>query len=109
MPGADKAGYAGFSDQVNNRYGRIFGSAILMSLIGTGVHLAQPQDVDGKRKKVGDAISESLAQQLGQTGMQLTQKNLNIQPTIEIRPGYKFNIMVTADLILPPLGNEVQP
>jgi type IV secretion system protein VirB10 len=36
--------------------------------------------------------------------MALTQKNMNIQPTLEIRPGYKFNVMVTADLSLPPMG-----
>ncbi|WP_017170291.1 TrbI/VirB10 family protein, partial [Xanthomonas phaseoli] len=33
---------------------------------------------------------------------QITQKNLNIQPTLEIRPGYRFNVMVTKDLVLPP-------
>ncbi len=37
MPGADSAGYAGFNDQVNNHYVRLFGSAFLMS----GVRLAR--------------------------------------------------------------------
>jgi type IV secretory pathway VirB10-like protein len=104
MPGADKAGYAGFQDQVNNRYGRIFGSAVLMSLISAGGALAQSDVADAKKKRVGDAVSEALAQQMGQTSMQMIQKNLNIQPTLEVRPGYEFNVMVTADLILPPMA-----
>ena len=36
-----------------------------------------------------------------QIGMQMAQRNMNIQPTLEIRPGYEFNIMVTKDIILP--------
>ena len=32
-------------------------------------------------------MASALAAQLGQTTMQLLQKNLNIKPTLEIRPG----------------------
>ncbi len=97
----DLSGYTGFSGKVNNHYGKIFGSVILMSLIGTGVQLSQPETSD--KKSFSRALGESLAQQLGQTATQMTQKNLNIQPTIEIAPGYQFNVMVTADLVLPPM------
>jgi type IV secretion system protein VirB10 len=29
---------------------------------------------------------------------QMLMKNLNVAPTIEIRPGYRFNVMVSKDL-----------
>ena len=44
-------------------------------------------------------MAAALAAQLGQTTMQLLQKNLNIKPTLEIRPGYQFNVIVTKDLV----------
>jgi type IV secretion system protein VirB10 len=43
--------------------------------------------------------STALAAQLGQTTLQLLQKNLNIKPTLEIRPGYQFNVIVTKDVV----------
>ena len=38
----------------------------------------------------------------------IVDKNLNIAPTIIIRPGYKFNIIVDKDLILRPYEEEAQ-
>ena len=46
-----------------------------------------------------DEMGAALAAQRGQATMQLLQKNLNIKPTLEIRPGYQFNIIVTKDLV----------
>ena len=43
-----------------------------------------------------------LGLQIGQLGMQLAQRGLDIQPTLEIRPGYRFNIMVTKDVVIRP-------
>jgi type IV secretion system protein VirB10 len=44
-------------------------------------------------------MTAALAAQLGQTTLQLLQKDLNIKPTLEIRPGYQFNIIVTKDVV----------
>ena len=49
---------------------------------------------------VGQTMSGALGQQLGQTGLAITNKGLNVSPTIIIRQGYTFNILLTADLIL---------
>lgn len=99
MPGADSAGYAGFHDQVNNHYFRVFGSAVLMSLVTAGVTLSQDNDrTTGDTQRASDALSEALGQQLGQVTAQMIAKNLNIAPTLEIRPGYRFNVTVTKDM-----------
>ncbi|MDR3352245.1 MAG: hypothetical protein LBO00_04385 [Zoogloeaceae bacterium] len=45
-----------------------------------------------------DAMAESLAEQMGQVTAQMMSKNMNIAPTIEIRPGYRSNVMVTKDM-----------
>lgn len=103
MPGSDQGGYSGFHDKVNNHYVRVFGDALLMSLFSAGIQLSQP---DSNNLQGGyssqQIIAGSLGQQLGQAGMQLTQRNLNIQPTLKIRPGYRFNVMVTKDMVLSP-------
>ena len=98
MPGSDGAGYAGFKDRVNNHYFRLFASAFLMSGVTAGIALSQDNDSNGDRQRASDALSEALGQQLGQVTAQLIAKNMNIAPTIEIRPGYRFNVIVTKDM-----------
>jgi len=106
MPGADGAGYAGFTDQVNNHYLRIFGSALLMSAITAGASYSQQNQNTGINgggiyaPNAQSTLSSALGQQLGQATVQMITKNLNIAPTLEIRPGYRFNIIVTKDLTL---------
>lgn len=98
MPGADSAGYAGFNDKVNNHYWRTFSSAFLMSAVTAGIATSQPENSGYGRPSFGSAMSEAVGQQLGQVTAQLIAKNLNIAPTLEIRPGYRFNVIVTKDL-----------
>jgi len=99
MPGADGLGYAGFQDQVNNHYLRIFGSALIMSAIVAGSTYSQ-RDAGSTfgRQNAGSIMSQALGQQLGLVTANLIRKNLNISPTLEIRPGYRFNIIVTKDM-----------
>jgi len=100
MPGADGAGYSGFNDQVNNHYLRVFGSAFLMSGVVASVSLSQDKNSSstGNQQRASDALSEALGQVLGNTIAQIISKNLNIAPTLEIRPGYRFNVIVTKDM-----------
>jgi type IV secretion system protein VirB10 len=102
MPGADGAGYAGFNDKVNNHYMRIFGSALLMSAITAGATVSQNCAQNSSNASGGLStnceLSQALGQQLGTTTAQLIQKNLSIAPTLEIRPGYRFNVIVTKDM-----------
>ena len=100
MPGADATGYAGFNDQVDNHYLRVFGSAILMSGITAGVSIAQNNNSSiSAQPTVGSALSEALGQQLGNVTTQMISKNLNISPTIKIRAGFRFNVMCLKDLV----------
>lgn len=101
MPGATGAGYSGLKDQVNNHYFRLFGSAFLMSMISAGVVYSQDKysDDDSDDVTASSAMAQQLANQIGQTAAQLIQKNLNIAPTLEIRPGFRFNVVVTKDMV----------
>lgn len=103
MGGTDPAGYAGFTDKVNNHYWRIFGNATLLSIIGAGAQLSQPDSNNNSNSTdAREELAAELGRQWGQVGQEMTKRNMNIQPTLEIRPGYQFNVMVNKDLILEP-------
>ena len=109
MPGATGAGASGLTDLVNHHYVRLFGSALLMSAITAGVTFSQqqaqgagiPGQVGIPQYNAGTAMSQALGQQLGQVTAQLIAKNLSIAPELTIRPGYRFNVVVVKDLVLP--------
>ncbi len=102
MPGTDGMGQAGMNDQVDNHYMRIFGSAFLISMLGVGEQLSQPQNSSIlTAPSVGQQAAAASAMELNNVGTQVLQKNLNIQPTLVIRPGYLFNVLVTRTMILP--------
>ena len=99
MVGSDQAGFTGFSDMVNNHYKKKFGSATLLSIIsGLGSMFAS----DNEKQTSGESFTNQLAQQYGAVGSSMIEKNLDIPPTIIIRPGYRFNVIVTQDFALKP-------
>ncbi|HDX6311618.1 TPA: DUF5385 family protein [Campylobacter fetus subsp. venerealis] len=102
MQGTSTDGYSGFKDKVNNHYFRIFGSALLLSSITAGISLADKSD-EHETETAADKAMSAAINQIGQVATEMIKKNMNIAPTLEIRPGYKFNIFVTKDIILEPL------
>ncbi len=99
IPGADMAGNSGFNQKVDNHYFRIFGSSILMALITAGTAYAVDENSSDNENSLSSQLNSALAQQLGQASTSLLQKHLNIAPTLEIEPGYQFNIVLTKDLV----------
>lgn len=101
MGAVDLAGYAGMHDQVNNHTWRIFKNAFLLSVIGAGAQIAIGDGGSDEKSPINTAKSE-MGRQFGQVGTEMIKRNMNVQPTLEIRPGYRFNVMVNKDLILSP-------
>jgi len=108
MEGVDLEGYAGFHDLVDNHYLKIFGNAILMSLVMAGAQMSQPGGGYGmggmnsfSNPSMGQAAMGSVGQNMSQTMGQYLGNTMNIQPTLKIRPGYRFDITVTKDMVFP--------
>ena len=110
MTGTDTAGYSGFTGKVDDHTGKLFRNAILFSLIGAGTALLQPRTavaaVTGlgavvQTPSVGSQIAGQVGQNVGQVVQQQAQQGVQQAPTIEVRPGYIFNILVDRDLVLP--------
>lgn len=101
LAGVDSQGYSGFKDKVNNHYKKLAGGILLTSIFSASVALAEDDD-DSYEKKAASGAAENVAN----VGAKLAEKNLSIQPTIEIRPGYRFNVFVNKDFILQPFGRH---
>lgn len=102
MAGTDAEGYGGFRDKVDRHLLRTFGSAALVALIGTGIDMSMPQSSTlATQHTASDAARRNFAESFGRVAEETISKNLNVQPTIHIRPGYKFNILVDQDIIFP--------
>lgn len=107
MPGSDRAGYAGFGDKTNNHYLSTFGSAFLIAAFTSGVQLSQPRSTATNGAYDSQQIlAGELGRQLGQVGAEHAKRSLDRAATVEVRPGYKFNVMVSKDIILPPYSRQ---
>jgi len=102
MAGTDAEGYGGFKDKVDRHLWHTFGSAALVALIGTGIDMSMPESSRlATQDTASDAARRNFAESFGRVAEQTISKNLNVQPTIQIRPGYKFNVLVDQDMIFP--------
>lgn len=96
--GYDLSGMSGLKGEVDNHYYELFKNVALMSLFGAGAQyaagLAGGGGIDGVQ-----LVAASIGQQIGQTGIELIQKTMNIQPTIEIYAGQRFKILLDTNLV----------
>ncbi|MCW6531296.1 conjugal transfer protein TrbI [Sphingomonas sp. MMSM20] len=97
MPAADPSGYAGLADKVDFHTWTLLKGVGIATLLGVGSELS----ISGESDLV-QAIRESAQSNTARAGDQITQRNLDIQPTITIRPGAPVRVLVTRDLILAP-------
>lgn len=100
QPGADATGQAGLEDGVDHHWGALFKATLLSTILAVGSELGAGQNdsdiVRALRRGTGDSLN--------QAGQQIVRRNLNVQPTLTIRPGYSVRVIVTRDLVLEPYG-----
>ncbi|RWI16658.1 IncP-type conjugal transfer protein TrbI [Mesorhizobium sp.] len=102
MAGTDTQGYGGFLDKADRKWLQTFGSAILIAVIGTGIDMAVPQSSTlATQDTASDAARRNFAETFGRVADRTIQRNMDVQPTLEIRPGYKFNVLVDQDIVFP--------
>ena len=99
--GADAGGYSGLEDEVDNHWAELFKAALLSTVLGVGAELGSGADT-GNNTAILQALRLGAANSLNQTGQQLVRRNLNIQPTLTIRPGFPVRVLVSRDLVLEP-------
>ena len=100
LPGADLAGFAGLEDRIDNHTFRIFQAAILSSILSIASELGR----DTNDSDLLEALRDGGQRTINQAGQQIVQRQLNVQPTITVRPGHRLRVTVNKDLILQPYG-----
>jgi hypothetical protein len=103
--GADTAGYAGLEDEVDNHGGAQFEAALLSTLLGVGSELGTTTGT-GSNADIITALRRGTSDSMNQTGQRAVQRNLNIQPTPTIRPGFPVRVIVNRDLVLEPYKGQ---
>ncbi len=98
QPGADPEGYAGLEDEVDKHWGMLFKAAILSTILSVGSEAG----TSNNQNQLVQALRQGASDSISQTGRQVVQRSLNVQPTITIRPGFPVRVLVTHDLVLEP-------
>jgi type IV secretion system protein VirB10 len=101
-PGTDMAGYSGIRGRVNNHYGQLLSAALFTSFFTAAIDIASGGSVgnsnSNESKSAKDILAETTATTIAGVGARLAERALDIQPTIVIKPGTRFNVMVTQDV-----------
>lgn len=99
MPGTNQEGQSGLHDRVNYHFAKLAQAAALSTAIAYGGNLAiNPNSTSTNQDVVGNTI----AQEGSQIGQKIIDRQLNVQPTITIRPGWPFRVLVNEGMILKP-------
>ena len=99
QPGADAEGYAGLQDGVDYHWWDLAKAAGLSTLLSVGAELATNDD-----DRLIEAIRNGGQDTINDAGQQIVRRQLNIAPTLTIRPGFPVRVIVTRDLVLEPYG-----
>ncbi|WP_340691513.1 TrbI/VirB10 family protein [Hyphomonas sp.] len=104
LAGVDARGYAGLEDKVDYHAWRLLQGLALSTLLGVGSELASDDEGD-----IARALRRSAQTGVNQAGQDLVRRNLDVQPTITIRPGWRLGIIVNKDIILKPYAGGKTP
>ena len=95
QPASDPAGFAGLQDRTNHHWGGVLKAALVSTLLGVGSELGSGNDGDLTR-----AIRRGTQDSINRAGEQIVSRELDVRPTLTIRPGFAVRVLVTRDLIL---------
>ena len=100
LGGMDQSGYSGFKGKVNRHWNSIITSALMVSLLGAGVEMAAPtKNGDRDREDHRSILAENAAAAIAEAAAQIIGREVHRQPTIKIRPGYRFLVFVQRDIL----------
>ncbi|MES2443341.1 MAG: TrbI/VirB10 family protein [Pseudomonadota bacterium] len=97
LPGSDASGYSGLQDRVNQHWGAMLRAALVSTLLGVGTEVGNGDDNDLVR-----ALRQGTSESIGRTGQDLVRRQMNVQPTLTVRPGFQLRVIVTRDIVMAP-------
>jgi len=101
LPAVDMSGYAGLEDRVDHHSWQLFKAAILSSVLSVSSEIGRDRDDD-----ILNALRDGGQKTINQAGQQIVTQQLQVQPTLKIRPGWRLRIIVNKDIVLQPYGGS---
>ncbi|PKB14289.1 type IV secretion system protein VirB10 [Novosphingobium kunmingense] len=95
QPTSDARGFAGLQDGTNYHWGGVLKAALVSTLLGVGSELGAGSDGDLTR-----AVRRGTQDSVNRAGEQVVSRELNVRPTLTVRPGFPVRVLVTRDLVL---------
>ncbi len=96
----DASGQTGAKGDVNNHTGRVFGRALLLSMIGAGAQLSQPrQGSVFAAPSAGQVAAGAMGQELSNVALEIIRRGMDQAPTITVPQGQAFNVFLNGDLV----------
>lgn len=99
QPGADAAGFAGLEDRVDNHWASVLRAAGLSTLLAVGAELSLDEE-----DRLARALRDGALDTINEAGQRIVQRQLEVPPTLTIRPGFPVRVIVTRDLVFAPPG-----
>lgn len=95
QPASDTQGFAGLQDGTDYHWGGVLKAALVSTLLGAGAELGSGDDGNLAR-----AFRRGTQDSINRAGEQIVSRELNVRPTLTIRPGFPVRVLVTRDLVL---------
>ncbi len=98
LPATDEGGYAGLEDKVDYHTWQLLKGIALATLLGVGTELS----IGNEQGDLIAALRQSAQENTNRAGQSFVEKQLDVQPTLTVRPGWPLRIIVHKDLVLEP-------
>jgi type IV secretion system protein VirB10 len=95
LPATDTGGYAGLADEVDLHTWKLLKGIALATVLGVGSELA----FGSSDSDLVKALQQSTQGTTNRAGQRLIERQLNVQPTIKVRPGWPLRVIVHRDLV----------
>jgi type IV secretion system protein VirB10 len=105
LPASDTQGYAGLEDGVDYHTWRLLKGAVLSSLLGISSELAANNGTQSNNRIIV-GLRDSVNNTANEAGQRIVSKDLAVQPTLTVRPGYPVRVLVNRDIVLRPYVNR---
>jgi type IV secretion system protein VirB10 len=102
LPATDVAGYAGLEDEVDIHTWQLLKGIGMATLLGVGTQLS----IGNNESDLVKALRESVQQTTNRAGQRIVERELDVQPTITVRPGWPLGVIVSKDLLMKPYEME---
>ncbi len=108
LPALTRSGEAGLAGSVDNHLARVFGSAVLLSIVSAGAQLSQPQEsaAFGAAASTRQVAAAAVGQELSSVAIEMLRRQLQVPPTIRIAAGTRFYVFLRGDLRFAEAGQE---